>query len=206
MAREQGADVIVDAAHSFRPGCAEARRSGADFVGCNLHKWIGAPVGVGVMSHQDERIGDIDRMMADESNPATSIDSRIHSGTTNFATCSPCRPRWISRRRQAQQGGAAPYLRDRWVRAVRDVPGIQVLTPDDRDLTAGISSFHSMAARAGPTIRRSRPSCSDSHSSSRSGAPVSRTATASARRRPSTTRPTTPTAWPRRSRQSRPRG
>jgi selenocysteine lyase/cysteine desulfurase len=32
-------------------------------------------------------------------------------------------------------------LRDRWVQGVRGTAGIDVLTPDDRDLVAAISSF-----------------------------------------------------------------
>ena len=42
------------------------------------------------------------------------------------------------------------YLRDRWVRAVRGTPGIDILTPDDRDLVAGITSFriHGRTGRA----------------------------------------------------------
>jgi selenocysteine lyase/cysteine desulfurase len=29
---------------------------GADFVGCNLHKWIGAPIGAGVMYVREGRL------------------------------------------------------------------------------------------------------------------------------------------------------
>jgi len=152
MARERGADVIVDAAHSFGQVALTLDDLGADFVGCNLHKWIGAPVGVGVMYIKTSRIGDIDRMMADESNPATSIDSRIHSGTTNFATVLtvPAALDFHDAVGPAYKAARLRYLRDRWVRAVRDVPGIQILTPDDRDLAAGISSFriHGRTTRA----------------------------------------------------------
>ena len=49
MARARGADVIVDAAHSFGQVDLKLEDLGADFVGCNLHKWIGAPVGIGAM-------------------------------------------------------------------------------------------------------------------------------------------------------------
>jgi selenocysteine lyase/cysteine desulfurase len=50
----------------------------------------------------------------------------------------------------AHKAARIRYLRDRWVNAVRGVPGIDVLTPDDPDLVAGITSFrlHGRTSRA----------------------------------------------------------
>jgi len=47
MARERGIDAIVDAAHSLGQVDFTLPDLKADFVGLNLHKWIGAPLGVG---------------------------------------------------------------------------------------------------------------------------------------------------------------
>ena len=49
LARQRGVDVIVDAAHSWGQVDLTVGDLGADFIGFNLHKWIGAPVGVGVL-------------------------------------------------------------------------------------------------------------------------------------------------------------
>jgi hypothetical protein len=43
-ARLRGVDVIVDAAHSWGQMDFDVAALGADFVGFNLHKWIGAPI------------------------------------------------------------------------------------------------------------------------------------------------------------------
>jgi selenocysteine lyase/cysteine desulfurase len=85
LARQRGADVIVDAAHAWGQIDFSVRDLDADFIGFNLHKWIGAPIGVGVLYIRKGRVGDIDRMMADEDQPSDSILSRVHSGTANFA-------------------------------------------------------------------------------------------------------------------------
>jgi len=143
MARARGADVVVDAAHSFGQVDLKVGDLGADFVGCNLHKWIGAPVGAGVMYIRAGRLPDVDRMMADESGGANSIDSRIHTGTASFATFLTV-PQAIEFHEAV--GGAFKaarirYLRDRWVKAVRETRGIDILTPDDQDMVAGITSF-----------------------------------------------------------------
>ena len=142
MARARGVDVIVDAAHSFGQCNIAIDDIGADFVGLNLHKWLGAPVGAGLMYIKEGRLGDVDRMLGDDG-PADSIDSRIHTGTANFATLLtvPAALDFHDMIGGAEKAARLRYLRDRWVSAVRGTPGIDVLTPDDPDLVAAITSF-----------------------------------------------------------------
>jgi selenocysteine lyase/cysteine desulfurase len=142
MARAKGADAIVDAAHSFGQVDLKLDDLGADFVGCNLHKWVGAPVGVGVMYIKASRLADMDRMLGDEGS-LTSIDSRLHTGTTNFATTLtvPAAIDFHDAVGGTYKAARIRFLRDRWVSAVRGTRGIDILTPDDRDMVAGITSF-----------------------------------------------------------------
>jgi selenocysteine lyase/cysteine desulfurase len=143
MARDRGADVVVDAAHAFGQLAIKASDIGADFIGFNLHKWVGAPVGAGVMYIRSGRLQDVDRDMGDEDSPADSITSRIHSGTANFATflTVPAALDFHDAVGPAFKAARLRYLRDRWVQAVRGVRGIDVLTPDDAGMTAAITSF-----------------------------------------------------------------
>ncbi len=46
LAKARGAEVIVDAAQSFYQVDFKLPDFGADFVGMNFHKWVGAPLGV----------------------------------------------------------------------------------------------------------------------------------------------------------------
>jgi isopenicillin-N epimerase len=142
MAREHGVDVIVDAAHSFGQCNLKMDDLGADFVGLNLHKWLGAPVGAGVMYIRESRLDAIDVMLGDEG-PADKIDSRIHTGTTSFATVLsiPAALDFNDAVGTPHKAARVRYLRDRWVHAVRGTPGIDILTPDDPDLVAAITSF-----------------------------------------------------------------
>ena len=152
MAKARGADVIVDAAHSFGQMDLKMADLGADFAGCNLHKWIGAPVGAGVMYVRKGRLADVDRMMADDTGTDASIDNRVHSGTANFATflTVPHAIDFHDAVGGAYKAARIRYLRDRWVGAVRGTRGIDILTPDDRGMAAGITSFriHGRTARA----------------------------------------------------------
>jgi selenocysteine lyase/cysteine desulfurase len=143
LARARGADTIVDAAHSIGQMDITIPDIGADFVGFNLHKWIGAPLGVAVFYIKRNRLPDVDRMMGDEESPAASINSRIHTGTTNFAAflTVPAALDFHEAVGTAHKAARLRYLRDRWVRAVRGRRGIDVLTPDDPRMAAGITSF-----------------------------------------------------------------
>jgi selenocysteine lyase/cysteine desulfurase len=82
-------------------------------------------------------------MMGDEDNPPDSVLSRVHSGTVNFAAAltAPAALDCHDRIGAANKAARLRYLRDRWVTAVRELRSVQILTPDDRDLAAGITSF-----------------------------------------------------------------
>jgi isopenicillin-N epimerase len=143
LARQRGVDVIVDAAHAWGQVEFSIGTLGPDFVGVNLHKWIGAPVGVGAMYIRKGRLADIDRMMANEDEPGDSILSRVHSGTANFAALLsvPAALDFHDEIGERYKLARLRYLRDRWVQAVRAVPGIDVLTPDEPGMAGAITSF-----------------------------------------------------------------
>lgn len=143
MAHARGVDVVVDAAHSFGQVPLTVNDLGADFIGLNLHKWIGAPVGAGAMYIREGKLDLIDRAHADESAPADRIESRLHTGTANFAIGMTIPDALDFQATIGVENKAARlrYLRDRWVSAVRNLPGVDVLTPDDASLVGAISSF-----------------------------------------------------------------
>lgn len=143
LAKARGVDVVVDAAHSFGQVPLSLADLGADFVGVNLHKWIGAPVGAGALYIREGRLDAIDRAHADESAPATSIDSRIHTGTTHFATVMTIPDALDFQATIGIEHKAARlrYLRDRWAVPARQIAGVDVLTPDEPGLVGAITSF-----------------------------------------------------------------
>ena len=143
LARPRGIDVVVDAAHSFGQVPLSMAALDAEFVGLNLHKWVGAPLGAGAMYIREDKIASIDRAHGDESAPPTSIDSRLHTGTVNFATMMTVPDALAFQASIGVENKAARlrYLRDRWVNAVRNVKGVDILTPDDPHLVGAITGF-----------------------------------------------------------------
>ena len=140
LARTRGVDTIVDAAHAIGQMDITIPDIGADFVGFNLHKWIGAPLGVAVFYIKKSRLADVDRWMGEEGN---SISTRVHTGTTNFAAflTIPTALDFHVAVGTALKAARLRYLRDRWVAKVRDIAAIEVLTPDDPRMSAGMTGF-----------------------------------------------------------------
>ncbi|TYO64556.1 aminotransferase class V-fold PLP-dependent enzyme [Bradyrhizobium hipponense] len=143
MAKARSIDTIVDAAHSWGQLDFKVSELAADFVGFNLHKWIGAPLGVGFLYIRKERLADIDRDMGDEDFPETEIRSRVHTGTLNFAAVLTV-PAAVALHQQigaVAKQARLRYLRDYWVRRVRAFKDVEILTPDEVGLYGAITSF-----------------------------------------------------------------
>ncbi len=143
VARRRNVDVILDVAHSWGQLDFKLPDLKADFVGLTCQKWIGAPIGVGVMYIRRDRIQDIDIAPGNDQVPSTTIHARLHTGTSNFAGFLT-----VVEALDFHEGLGAHAkearlrrLRDRWAEAIRGHGRIEVLTPQDPRLTCGITSF-----------------------------------------------------------------
>lgn len=143
MARARGADVIVDAAHSWGQIDFKVADLKADFVGFNLHKWIGAPLGTGFLYIKEERLDAIDPHYADGDFPKTDIRARVHTGTGNTAN-------WLAVPKAIEihtaigadaNGARLRYLRDYWVSRTRELANLEILTPDEAGMYGALTSI-----------------------------------------------------------------
>ena len=139
MARARGIDILLDAAHSVGQLDFDLYRLGPDFIGINLHKWIGAPLGVGAIHIKSRRIEHIDPDPAEK--PSIDIRARVHTGTVDYAAqlTVPAALAFQQAIGGARREARLKALRDRWVHAVRDLPHVQILTPDG--LHGAITAF-----------------------------------------------------------------
>lgn len=143
-AKEHGIDVILDGAHALGQLQFNLDDLGIAFAGFNLHKWIGAPLTLGFIYIAPERLADIDPDMGEMHFPVTDIRARTPYSTPNIPALLTLP--LVFEEHQAMGGSAAKgarlnYLRNRWVSAVRELPGIEVMTPDDPRLYCGITSM-----------------------------------------------------------------
>lgn len=143
MAKRRKVDVIVDIAQSWGQLDFRIPDLGADFVGANLHKWIGAPLGLGFLYIREARLQDIDIQLGNTIFPATDIRARVNAGTVNAASVMtiPAALKYHAQVPLAERGARLRTLRDYWVQRVLDVPGVQILTPEDPAMYGAVTSF-----------------------------------------------------------------
>jgi isopenicillin-N epimerase len=143
MARARGIDVIVDAAHSWQQLDFALPDLDCDFVGLNGHKWLGAPLGIGILHIRKGALPRIDRDPAEDANGPDTVMARIHTGTLDYASwlTVPAALAFQHRIDRAVRAARLRALRDRWVRQARAIPGIEILTPDDPASHGAITSF-----------------------------------------------------------------
>ncbi len=142
MAEARGVDVILDAAHSVGQVDFNIRDMRCKYVGVNLHKWVGAPIGCGVIYIKKGHTQDIDTYMG--RNPGSDrVTDRIDTGTANFAAhmAIPSAIDFHNQIGTPHKEARLRYLRNLWVKEARKLTGLTVLTPDQPDMVAGLTSF-----------------------------------------------------------------
>lgn len=143
IARARGVQVIVDAAQSFCHVDFKLPDFGADFVGMNFHKWVGAPLGVAALWIRESAIPQIAPARDEPGAGDTDAQTRLHLGTFDFAPLLtvPAAFDFQSRITVPTKLGRLQLLRNRWVQKARAIDGIEVLLPDDQRLHGASTSF-----------------------------------------------------------------
>ncbi|MEN4904416.1 aminotransferase class V-fold PLP-dependent enzyme [Luteimonas sp. TWI1437] len=154
MARMRGIDVILDAAHGVGQLDVRIADEGADFVGVNFHKWLGAPVGVGGLYIRRGRTDDVDPYMG-QADPHGATAARVHTGTVNFAAVMalPDALAVHARIGAARKQARLRHLSARWLAVARDTGAFEVLASEDPALCSAIASLR----------LRGRPGLDDNH-------------------------------------------
>jgi selenocysteine lyase/cysteine desulfurase len=141
MAKERGVDVMTDSAHALGQLKFSLKELKSDFVGMNLHKWIGNPVGAGILYVKKERINEMNALFGDISAREDSINKLAHFGTTPFAVIMTI-PTSLAFHQQLgieRISARLNYLKNIWVKELKQHPGVEVVTP--ADFSCAIASF-----------------------------------------------------------------
>ena len=143
LARAKGAQIIVDAAQSFYQFDFKLPDFGADFVGMNFHKWVGAPLGVAAIYIRKGMTDAIAPSPAEPDAKPDSVEARVHQGTVDYSA-----PLSVPAALDFQKTIGTPaklarlqYLRNRWVGPLRGLSGLEILLPDDARLHGATTSF-----------------------------------------------------------------
>lgn len=141
MAKAKGIDTITDSAHALGQIPFSLPQLATDFVGLNLHKWIGNPVGAGVLYIKKDRIKEMKPLFGDVNAAENSINKLAHFGTTPFAVVMTIPDSLAFHRMMGIEkiSKRLHYLKSIWLNTVKDHPGIEVVTPVN--LSCAIASF-----------------------------------------------------------------
>lgn len=141
LAKARGVDVILDSAHAWGQLDFDLGALGADFAGLTCQKWIGSPMGVGLVYIRKDRLDAIDPAIGAEEGGG--ILSRVHTGTANIAAFLALADALDFHEAIGIRAKEARlrHLRDRWAEHFRDDARIEILTPSDPRLTCALTSF-----------------------------------------------------------------
>ena len=81
MARRHGVAVMVDGAHAFAQLDYRIPDLGAEFYGASLHKWLGAPLGAGLLYVRRDMVAKLWPIYGDAGVPDDDIRKLNHTGT-----------------------------------------------------------------------------------------------------------------------------
>ena len=143
MAKQKGVDTITDSAHALGQVKFSLPQLGSDLVGLNLHKWMGNPVGAGVLYIRKARIKEMNPLFGDVATPGDSINKLAHFGTTPFAVVMTIPDSLAFQRMLGIERVSARlhYLKSIWVNELKNYPNVEVVTPADAGLSCAIASF-----------------------------------------------------------------
>ena len=143
MAHARGVDVLVDGAHAFAHFDFKIPDLGCDYYGASLHKWLGCPLGTGILYVRKDKIPSLwpifgDWRMTDD----TDIMKLNHTGThpvhTDLAiTDAIAFHESIGIKRKEAR---LRYLQNYWTSKVRALPNIVMNTPADPARSCAIAN------------------------------------------------------------------
>ena len=141
LAKARGAQVIVDSAQSFYQIIFKLPDFGADFVGMNFHKWVGAPLGVAGIWIRKGHTAEIAPSSAEPD--GETVQARVHQGTVDYSSqlTVPAALDFQAGIDPAAKLARLHYLRNRWVKPLRGLSGLEILLPDDPRLHGASTSF-----------------------------------------------------------------
>ncbi|MDF0487307.1 aminotransferase class V-fold PLP-dependent enzyme [Sphingomonas sp. H39-1-10] len=142
MAHGLGVPVMVDGAHSFAHLDFKIADLRCDYFGASLHKWLSAPLGLGVLWVRRDRIAGLWPMFGDASMADDDIRKLNHRGTHPVHSDLTL-PRAIAfheaigaERKMAR----LRFLQQSWTSRARAIRGVYLNTPRDPARTCAIAN------------------------------------------------------------------
>ena len=142
MARARGVPVAVDGAHAFAHLDFRIPDLGADYYAASLHKWLGVPLGAGLLYVKRDRIASLWPMFGDMGFADDDIRKLNHTGTHPVHTDLAIQHAiaFHDSIGTARKEARMRFLNQHWTSQVRGVKNVVLNTPRDPMRSAGIAN------------------------------------------------------------------
>jgi len=141
MAHAKGVAVMVDGAHAFAQLVFAIPDLHCDYYGASLHKWLGSPLGAGILWVKKERIATLWPLFA-VSAATGGVERLNHTGThpahTDLAIADAIA--FHESIGAARKEARLRFLQQYWTGKVRGVPRIELFTPGDPQRACAIAT------------------------------------------------------------------
>jgi len=143
MAHSKGVDVMIDGAHAFAHFEYKIPDLGCEYYGASLHKWLGSPLGTGILYVRRDKITTLWPIFGDWRMTEDAVIMKLnHTGThpvhTDLAIGAAIdfHDAIGTRRKEAR----LRYLQNYWTSKVRGIPNVVLFTPKDRARSCAIAN------------------------------------------------------------------
>ncbi len=142
MAHRHGVQVMVDGAHTFGQLEFAIPALGGDYFASSLHKWLGSPLGSGILWVRRDHIGELWPTFAELAIPDTDIRRLNHTGTQPVHTILAINDALDFHESIgiARKEARLRYLQRYWTDKVRGRQRIYLNTPSDPARTGAIAN------------------------------------------------------------------
>ncbi len=157
MAHRHGVEVMVDGAHAFaQMDFTLADLGGVDYYASSLHKWLGTPLGAGLLYVRKDRIPGLWQLYGDIGAADDSIGKLNHTGTHPVATDLAIMDAIAFHESIGIQRKSARlrYLQRYWTDQVRGTPRIIINTPSQPARSGAIANVGVAGVTPGDLAKR----------------------------------------------------
>lgn len=143
LAHKNGAEVIVDGAHSFAHTDYKIPDLGCDYYGTSLHKWMCAPFGSGLMYIKKDKIKKVWALLSNDQPDGDNIRKFESLGTRSFASEMAIGSaidfhNVIGSERKEKRLFA---LKKYWTDKVKNIPEVKFYSPLDKNYSCAIANI-----------------------------------------------------------------
>jgi len=143
MAHAHGVEVMVDGAHCVGHITVDIDALDCDYYGSSLHKWLGVPLGSGMLYVNKKHTGKLWPLLADHVTDPMNIKRLNHTGThpvhTDLAVHDALD--YLQVMGLARKEQRLRYLQRYWSEQLREVDNLVVNTPKAPERSCGIANI-----------------------------------------------------------------